>query len=314
MASFMLTLSTDFETQNAPGGGLGGPDVLHGRVLAALLSPCRAPGRRLRRPQCPRPAPLLPPRQLPPRRPAFQQPRPRWAPGSSPFCQTPQVPKGAHALGQRPPLPPPLRVTGPLRAMKCPSSEPVSTMVPTPLFSVILERMSSPRLPRLCWRWPAGLDLVPSCGRTQRPAGDKAWAQHVVHAEGLGGRGGRRSRVVRGIGNCWRSSQNEPVAVVGYAQAVRSLAIGGSGKVGANPGGQPCASVRALGQQRPVQRAQRGVNRVEVAAPVRREETVGQADLVDGKPSVALQVQGSPNLPQSRCPSRPLSRGCPRRS
>ena len=44
--------------------------------------------------------------------------------------------------------------------------------------------------------------------------------------------------------------------------------------------------------QRPVQRAQRGVNPVEVAAPVRREETVGQADLVDGKPSVALQVQG----------------------
>ena len=40
-----------------------------------------------------------------------------------------------------------LRVTGPLRAMKRPSSEPVSTMVPTPLFSVILERMSSPRLP-----------------------------------------------------------------------------------------------------------------------------------------------------------------------
>ena len=38
-----------------------------------------------------------------------------------------------------------LRVTGPVRAM-CPSSEPVSTMVPTPLFSVILERMSSPRL------------------------------------------------------------------------------------------------------------------------------------------------------------------------
>ena len=31
------------------------------------------------------------------------------------------------------------------------------------------------------------------------PAGDKARAQHVVHAERLGGRGGRRSRVVRGI-------------------------------------------------------------------------------------------------------------------
>ena len=37
-----------------------------------------------------------------------------------------------------------LRITGPLRAMKRPSSEPVSTMVP--LYSVILERMSSPTL------------------------------------------------------------------------------------------------------------------------------------------------------------------------
>ena len=126
------------------------------------------------------------------------------------------------------------------------------------------------------------------------PAGDEARAQHVVHAEGLGGRGGRRSRV-RGIRELLAQLQvvqNEPVAVVGYAQAVRGLAIGGSGKVGADPGGQPCASVRALGQQRPVQRAQRGVNPVEVAAPVRREESVGQADLVDGKPGVALQVQG----------------------
>ena len=52
------------------------------------------------------------------------------------------------------------------------------------------------------------------------------------------------------------------------------------------------APVYALGQQRRVQRAQRGVNPVEVAAPARREETVGQADLVDGKPGVALQVQG----------------------
>ena len=83
-----------------------------------------------------------------------------------------------------------------------------------------------------------------------------------------------------------------PVAVVGNAQAVGGLTVGGGGKVGADPGGQPCASVRALAQQRPVQRAQRGVNPVEVAAPVRREETVGQADLVDGEPGVALQVQG----------------------
>ena len=56
------------------------------------------------------------------------------------------------------------------------------------------------------------------------------------------------------------------------------------------------APVRALGQQRPVQRAQRGVNPVEVAAPVCREETVGQADLVDGEPGIALQVHGHPFL------------------
>ena len=127
------------------------------------------------------------------------------------------------------------------------------------------------------------------------PTGDEARAQHVAHAEGLGGRGGRRGRVVRGIRELLpqlQVVQNEPVAVIGYAQAVRGLAIGGSGKVGADPGRQPCASVRALGQQRPVQRAQRGVNPVEVAATVRREETVGQADLVDGEPGVALQVQG----------------------
>ena len=106
----------------------------------------------------------------------------------------------------------------------------------------------------------------------------------MVHAEGLGGRGGRRSRVVRRVGKLLAQLQvveNEPL------QAVRGLAVGGGGKVGADPGGQPCASVRALGQQRPVQRA----NPVEVAAPVRREETVGQADLVDGEPGIALQVQ-----------------------
>ena len=94
-----------------------------------------------------------------------------------------------------------LRVTGPLRAMKCPSSEPVSTMVPTPLFSVILERMSSPRLPSTLLALAAQVDLV-VCHHADElkdllPARDEARAQHVVHAEGLGGRGGRRSRVVR---------------------------------------------------------------------------------------------------------------------
>ena len=52
------------------------------------------------------------------------------------------------------------------------------------------------------------------------------------------------------------------------------------------------APVYAPSGNNAVQRAQRGVNPVEVAAPVRREETVGQADLVDGEPGVALQVQG----------------------
>ena len=74
------------------------------------------------------------------------------------------------------------------------------------------------------------------------PTGDEAWAQPVVHAEGLGGRGGRRSRVVRGVRELLAQLQvvqDEPVAVVGYAQTVRALAIGGGGKVGADPGGQP---------------------------------------------------------------------------
>ena len=55
------------------------------------------------------------------------------------------------------------------------------------------------------------------------------------------------------------------------------VAIGGGGKVGADPG-QPCASVRALGQQRRLSVP------VEVAAPVRGQKAVGQADLVDGEP------------------------------
>ena len=109
------------------------------------------------------------------------------------------------------------------------------------------------------------------------PAGDEARAQHVVHAEELGRRGGRRGRVVRRIWELLPQLQVVQSEPVGDAQAVRGLAVGGGGEVGADPGGQPCTSVRALGQQRPVQRAQRGVNPVEVAAPVRREETVGDS-------------------------------------
>ena len=143
-----------------------------------------------------------------------------------------------------------LRVTGPLRAMKCPSSEPVSTMVPTPLFSVILERMLSPRLPSTLLALAscaAQVDLVVRHRADELkdllPAGDEARAQHVVHAEGLGGRGGRRGGVVRRVRKLLTQLQvvqNEPaVGVVGFAQAVRGLAIGGGGKVGADPGGQP---------------------------------------------------------------------------
>ena len=69
------------------------------------------------------------------------------------------------------------------------------------------------------------------------PAGDEARAQHVVHAEGLGRRGGRRSRVVRCVRKLLAQLQvvqDQPVAVVGNAQTVCGLAIGGGGKVGAD--------------------------------------------------------------------------------
>ena len=84
----------------------------------------------------------------------------------------------------------------------------------------MLDRMSSPRLPS------TRLALL--------PAGDEARAQHVVHAEGLGRRGGRRSRVVRRVGESLAQLQvvqNQPVAVVGDAQAVRGLAVGSGGEV-----------------------------------------------------------------------------------
>ena len=121
-----------------------------------------------------------------------------------------------------------LRVTGPLRAMKCPSSEPVSTMVPA------LQRDLGEDVVAQVAQHSAGVgqlgaaqvDLVvrhhPDELENLLPAGDEARAQHVVHAEGLGGRGGRRSRVVRGIRELLAQLQvvqNEPVAVVGYAQA-----------------------------------------------------------------------------------------------
>ena len=66
------------------------------------------------------------------------------------------------------------------------------------------------------------------------PAGDEARAEHVVDAEGLGRRGGRRGGVVHRVGELLlqlQVVQNQPVAVVGDAQAVRGLAVGGSSEV-----------------------------------------------------------------------------------
>ena len=108
-----------------------------------------------------------------------------------------------------------LRVTGPLKAMKCPSSEPVSEWYPTPLFNHLGEDVV------------AQVDLVvrhhPDELKDLLPAGDEAWAQHVVHAEGLRRRGGRRGGVVRvrKLLAQLQVVQNEPVAVVGNAQTVR---------------------------------------------------------------------------------------------
>ena len=71
-----------------------------GRACSPAASPCRAPGRRLRRPQCPRAAPPLPPRHS---RCAGQRSSNLargGRQGCCSFCQASQVAKGsAHALG-----------------------------------------------------------------------------------------------------------------------------------------------------------------------------------------------------------------------
>ena len=93
------------------------------------------------------------------------------------------------------------------------------------------------------------------------PAGDEARAEHVR-------RGGRRGGVVHNVRELLlqlQIVQNEAVAVVGYAQAVRGFAIRGSSEVGADPGCQPGARVGAFRKERPIQRAERGVHPVKVA-------------------------------------------------
>ena len=80
----------------------------------------------------------------------------------------------------------------------------------------------------------------------------------MVDAEGLARRGGRRGGVVHNVRELLlqlQIVQNEAVAVVGYTEAVRGLAVGGS-EVGADPGGQPGARVGAFRKERPIQRAE----------------------------------------------------------
>ena len=100
-------------------------------------------------------------------------------------------------------------------------------MVPTPLFSVILERMSSPRLPstRLALANAAQVDLVarhhPDKLKDLLPTGDEARAQHVVHAERAWS---ERRPAQQGspprqeIGQHLQVVQDEPVAVVGQGR------------------------------------------------------------------------------------------------
>ena len=60
---------------------------------------------------------------------------------------------------------------------------------------------------------------------------------------------------------------------------------------GADPGCQPGARVGAFRKERPIQRAERGVYPAQVAAPVCQDKPVGDSDLANGQPGVALQAQ-----------------------
>ena len=113
-----------------------------------------------------------------------------------------------------------------------------------------------PDSPARGWRWPAGgsqVDLVVAIHAYELkdllPTGDEAWAEHVVDAEGLCS---ERRPARWGVHNVrelllqLQIVQNKAVAVVGYAEAVRGLAIRGSSEVGADPGGQPGARVRRI--------------------------------------------------------------------
>ena len=143
------------------------------------------------------------------------------------------------------------------------------------------------------------------------PTGDEARAQHVVHAEGLGGRGGRRGRVVRGIRELLpqlQVVQDQPVAVVGYAQAVAvaklELIQAASRAPVYAPSGRSAQSAC---------RARRPPSTSSGPGPSRGNyRPGGSCRRRAGRRSASAGTL--PGLPQSRCPSRPLSCGCPRRS
>ena len=132
------------------------------------------------------------------------------------------------------------------------------------------------------------------------PAGD----ERVVHAEGLARRGGRRGGVVHSVWELLlqlQIVQDEAVAVVGYAQAVRGLAVGGCGEVGADPGGQPGACVGAFRQrQQGAELFDDGVQLVLVAQPPAAEELqvhphrcADEPQLLGAHPGADLHVPAS---------------------
>ena len=128
-----------------------------------------------------------------------------------------------------------LRVMGPLTLMKCPPSEPVNNGAHTAL----QRDLGQDVVPQIA-QHAAGVGQLGAAQVDKLedllPAGD----EHVVHAEGLA------RRVVHSVWELLlqlQIVQDEAVAVVGYAQAVRGLAVGGCGEVGADPGGQPGACV-----------------------------------------------------------------------
>ena len=85
--------------------------------------------------------------------------------------------------------------------------------------------------------------------------------------------------------------QDAAVPVACDLYGVLRLHVGGGGVIGGDPRRQPRARPSPDGQLRAVQRAQGLVDPVEVPAPVRRQEGVGDAHLVDRHLRAGLHVE-----------------------